>query len=102
MNIFAGNLSRDVGEDDLRQAFQPYGNVDTVSIIKDRATGQSKGFGFVEMPIQAEAEAAIAGLNGKELKGRAMTVSKARPREERRPGGGGGSFRGNQGDRHGY
>ncbi len=102
MNIFAGNLSRDVGEEELRQAFQAYGNVDTVSIIKDRLTGQSKGFAFIEMPIQSEAEAAIAGLNGKELKGRTITVSKARPREDRRGGGGGGSFRGRPGDQHGY
>ena len=93
MNIYAGNLSRDVGEEDVRQAFQAFGQVDTVSLIKDKFSGESKGFAFVEMPVKEEADAAIAGLNGKELNGRAMTVSEARPREDRRPGGGGGGGR---------
>ena len=98
MNIYAGNLSRDVTEDDLRQAFQAFGQVDTVTIIKDKYSGDSKGFGFVEMPDKTEAEAAIAGLNNKELKGRAMTVNVARPREDRRSGGRpGGGFRGRPG-----
>ena len=90
MNIYAGNLSRDVSEEDVRQAFQAFGAVETVSLIKDKFSGESKGFAFVEMPVKEEADAAIAGLNGKELNGRAMTVSEARPREDRRSGGGGG------------
>lgn len=105
MNIFVGNLSRDVTEDDLRQAFAAYGAVDRVSILKDKFTGEPRGFGFVEMGNKAEAEAAIAGLNRKELKGRALTVNEARPREERggRSGGGGGGGRGGfGGGRGGY
>ncbi len=93
MNIFVGNLSRDVTEDDLRQAFAAYGAVDRVSILKDKFTGEPRGFGFVEMASKAEGEAAIAGLNRKDLKGRPLTVNEARPREERgggRAGGGGG------------
>ncbi len=96
MNIYVGNLSSDVTEDDLRQAFQGFGQVESVNIIKDRFSGMSKGFGFVEMPVKAEAEAAIAGLNGKEMKGRGINVNEARPRPEgsrggggKRPGGGG-------------
>lgn len=90
MNIFVGNLSRDVTEDDLRQAFAAYGAVDRVSILKDKFTGEPRGFGFVEMGNKAEGEAAIAGLNRKDLKGRPLTVNEARPREERggRSGGG--------------
>ncbi len=97
MNIFVGNLSRDVTEDDLRQAFAAYGAVDRVSILKDKFTGEPRGFGFVEMANKAEGEAAIAGLNRKDLKGRPLTVNEARPREERgggRAGGGGGGGRG--------
>ena len=93
MNIFTGNLSRDVSEDDLRQAFTAFGQVDTVSIIKDKFTGESKGFAFIEMPVKAEADAAIAALNGTQLKGKAVTVNEARPREDRRSGGGGGGGR---------
>ena len=89
MNIFVGNLSRDASEDDVRQAFQPFGEIATVNIIMDKFTRESKGFGFVEMPTKTEAEAAIAGLNGKELKGRALTVNEARPKEDRKSGGGG-------------
>jgi len=94
MNIYVGNLSYSVSEDDLRQAFSAFGQVASASIIKDRDSGQSKGFGFVEMASSEEAQAAIAGLNGKEMKGRAMTVNEARPRADRgsdrggRPGGG--------------
>ena len=96
MNIFVGNLSRDASDEDVRQAFQAYGQIATVNIIMDKFTRQSKGFGFVEMPDKAEAEAAIAGLNGKDLKGRPLTVNEARPREERPSGGrfGGGGNRG--------
>jgi RNA recognition motif-containing protein len=70
MNIYVGNLSRDVSETDLREAFQAFGEVATASVIKDKYTGESRGFGFVEMPNKAEADAAISGLNGKDLKGR--------------------------------
>ena len=89
MNIYVGNLSYSVTEDDLRQAFEAFGQVASVSIIKDKFSNQSKGFGFVEMPTQEEAQAAISGMNGKELKGRAMNVNEARPRTDDRRGGGG-------------
>jgi len=91
VNIFVGNLSRDASEDDVRQAFQAFGQVESVHVIMDRMTRQPKGFCFVEMPAKAEADAAIAGLNGKELKGRKLTVNEARPREER--GGSRGGYR---------
>jgi RNA recognition motif-containing protein len=101
MNIYAGSLSRDVSEDDLRQAFQAFGEVATVSIIKDKFSGESKGFGFVEMPDKAAAESAITGLNGKELKGRSIVVNEARPRTEGFAGGGkrsgGGGYKGGGG-----
>lgn len=90
MKLYTGNLSRDVTEDELRQAFQPFGHVESVTIIKDRFNGVSKGFGFVEMPEKAEAEAAIAGLHRKEFKGQSMDVNEARPRPERPRGGGSG------------
>ncbi|MBA3037072.1 MAG: RNA-binding protein [Desulfobacterium sp.] len=83
MKIYVGNLSYEVNEDDLRQAFEQLGQVDSVSIINDKYSGRSKGFGFVEMPSDAEGQAAIEGLNGKELKGRAINVNEARPREDR-------------------
>lgn len=89
MNIFVGNLSRDVTEEDLRSAFAAYGSVDRVNILKDKFTGEPRGFGFVEMGSKAEGEAAIAALNHKDLKGRALTVNEARPKTDR-PGGGGG------------
>jgi len=88
MNIYVGNLSRDVTEDDLRQAFAAFGQVTTVTIIKDKFSGESRGFGFVEMPAKAEAQSAIAGLNGKDLKGRNLNVNEARPRPEGGRGGG--------------
>ncbi len=84
MNIYAGNLSRDVTEEDLRQAFEAFGQVESVSIIKDTITGVPRGFGFVDMPAKAEAQSAISGLSGKELKGQAVNVSEARPRSEGR------------------
>ncbi len=93
MNIYVGNLSRGVGEDELRQQFEAFGAVTKVSIIKDNFTGDSRGFGFVEMSDDAQAEAAIAGLNGKEVDGRALNVSQARPRGDRPGGGGGGGGR---------
>ena len=85
MNLYVGNISRDVTEDDLRQAFQAFGVVETISIIKDKFSGLPKGFAFIEMPVKEEAEAAIAGLKGKDLKGRSLDVNEARPREERKP-----------------
>jgi RNA recognition motif-containing protein len=90
MNIYVGNLSFDVNEDDLRKAFEGFGQVKSINIITDKYNGMSKGFGFVEMSSQDEAQAAIAGLNGKELKGRAVNVNEARPRTDNRGGGGGG------------
>jgi len=89
MNIYVGNLSYGVTEEDLKEAFESFGEVETVKIIKDRYSGESKGFGFVEMPDRAGAEAAIDGLDGTELKGRTIKVNKARPRAEGRRGGGG-------------
>ena len=88
MNIYVGNLSHDATEDDVRQAFEAFGEVASVNIIKDKFSGESRGFGFVEMPAKAEAEAAITGMNGQDLKGRALSVNEARPREDRRAGGG--------------
>jgi RNA recognition motif-containing protein len=102
MNIYVGNLSFDTNEDELQQAFSAFGQVATVNLIKDKFSGESRGFGFVEMPAKAEADAAIAGLNGTELKGRTITVNEARPRTESRGGRGGprgGGGRG--GDRRG-
>jgi len=95
MNIYVGNLSREASEEDLRQAFEAFGRVESANLIKDKFSGESKGFGFVEMPSKAEAQAAIDGLNGKELKGRNLVVNEARPRTEGRRdrggrGGGGG------------
>ena len=93
MNIYVGNLSFEVTEQDLQQAFEAFGQVESVNIIKDRFSGESKGFGFVEMPAKGEAESAINDLNSKELKGRALKVSEARPRSETRRGGGRGGGR---------
>ena len=87
MNIYVGNLSYETTEEDLEKAFEIYGAVDTVRIIKDNYSGKSKGFGFVEMPTKSEAQSAIEGLNGKDLKGRSLNVSEARPRSEGRRGG---------------
>jgi RNA recognition motif-containing protein len=99
-NIFVGNLKYEVTEDELRELFTQHGEVQSVAIIRDRATGQSKGFGFVEMPNATEAQNVIQALNLQELHGRAMTVNEARPREERgsRSGGGGGGGRGGRRD----
>lgn len=105
MKIYVGNLSYEMTEEDLRGAFEAFGAVNEITIIMDRFSGRSKGFGFVEMPNQAEAEKAIADLNGKEIRGRSITVNQARPREERPrrngdSGGGGGGFR--SGSRRSY
>ena len=83
MNIYVGNLSYDVTEDELRNLFRAYGDVSSVTIINDKYTGQSKGFGFVEMPKQAEAEEAIKTLNGNAVSGRNITVNQARPRSDK-------------------
>jgi len=94
MNIYVGNLSFSVTEEDLRQAFEAFGQVTSTSIIKDKFSSQSKGFGFIEMPVKGEAQAAIEALNGKEIKGRTMNVNEARPRsDDHRSGGGGGGGR---------
>jgi RNA recognition motif-containing protein len=102
MNIYVGNLSYTTTEEELRQAFESYGQVTSASLIKDKFTGKSRGFGFVEMPSQEEALAAIQAMNGAELDGRTLTVNEARPRsEERRGGGGRGGERRGGGDRRG-
>ncbi len=92
MKIFVGNLSRDVNDEDLLRAFESFGRVESATVVRDKFTRESRGFGFVEMPSASEAQSAINGMNGKELKGRAVNVNEARPREERgggrgRPGG---------------
>jgi len=88
MRIFVGNLARDVTEAELQQAFAEFGHVSSVAIPKDRETGEPRGFGFVEMPADAEARSALAGLSGRVLKGRALRVDEARPREASAPSGG--------------
>jgi cold-inducible RNA-binding protein len=99
-NIFVGNLSFGASETEVRSMFEAYGAVDRVNLITDRETGQPRGFGFVEMPNDAEADRAISELNGREVKGRAMNVNEARPKSERGGGGGygggGGRSRGNR------
>ncbi len=103
MKIYLGNLSYEVTEEDLKLALEQFGKVESVTIIKDKYSGQSKGFGFVEMSSEAEGQSAIDGLNGKELKGRALNVNEARPRTENRGGGGGyGGGGGRGGGKGGY
>ena len=85
MNIFVGNISYGTTEDTLRSLFEQYGEVSSVKVIKDRGTGRSRGFGFVEMPNDDEARAAIEAINGQEVEGRALNVNEARPRSDRRP-----------------
>ena len=94
--IFVGNLSFGATEASVRPLFEAYGTVDRVSIVTDRDTGQARGFGFVEMSVDAEADRAIAGLNGRDLDGRALNVNEARPKTERSAGGGGGPRRNNR------
>ncbi len=100
MNIYVGNLSYETTEEDLQQAFEGFGQVESVNIIKDKYSGRSKGFGFVEIPAKDEAQSAINELNDTELKGRTLKVNEARPRSESRGGrggygnGGGGGSRG--------
>ena len=107
MNIYVGNLSYEVSEEDLQQAFEAFGQVESAKVIKDMYTGRSRGFGFVEMSDKAEGQSAIDELNGADLKGRSLKVSEARPRSEgRRDGGGGrgggGGRRGGGGGRRSY
>jgi RNA recognition motif-containing protein len=103
VNIYVGNLSRDLSETELKEAFAAFGEVATCNIIKDKFTGESRGFGFVEMPNKDEADKAIAALNGKDMKGRNLTVNEARPRTDRpRTGGGGGGRGGFGGGRGGF
>jgi len=98
MNIYVGNLSRDLTETELREAFAAFGEVSSVSIIKDKFSGETRGFGFVEMPNKDEADKAIASLNGRDLKGRTATVNEARPRTDKpRTGGFGGGRGGTRG-----
>jgi RNA recognition motif-containing protein len=100
-NIYVGNLSYEATEDDLRQAFSQHGEVSSVAIIKDKMTGRSRGFGFVEMADKNQAQAAISALNLTEVRGRAITVNEARPKGEGGGGGGGGrgGFGGGRGRR---
>ncbi len=93
MNIYIGNMSSDTTEDQLRQAFEGFGEVSTVKIITDRDSGQPRGFAFVEMSAKSEADAAISGLNGQDLNGRALNVNEAKPRAESGNRGGGNSYR---------
>ncbi len=96
MNIYIGNLSFDTTEEQLRQAFEGFGEVSSVNIIKDKYTGESRGFGFVEMPDGEQAKSAITGVNSQELNGRTLNVNEARPRDDSRGGGrggGGGGYR---------
>ncbi len=97
MKIFIGSLSYNVTEEDLRDAFEAFGQVASAIVIKDEQSGRSKGFGFVEMPVQVEAQAAIAALNGQALKGRTITVNEARSQSDDRRG----KDRGGRGDRRG-
>ena len=99
--LYVGNLAYSVRDDSLLQAFSPFGTVTSAKVMMDRETGRSKGFGFVEMGNDAEAQAAINGMNGQALEGRAVVVNEARPREDR-PGGGGGGYGGGGGSRGGY
>ena len=102
--LYVGNLSYQMTDSDVRSLFEPHGTVESVQVITDRDTGRPKGFGFVEISTDEEAQAAISALNGQEVNGRALTVNEARPREERGPGGGGGGrggFGGGRGRREG-
>jgi len=92
-NIFVGNLSFNATEDAVRSMFEAYGTVERVNIVTDRDTGRAKGFGFVEMTVDAEGDRAIDALSGRELDGRSLTVNEARPKEDR----GGGGYRGKSG-----
>jgi RNA recognition motif-containing protein len=101
-NIYVGNLTWDATADDLLALFQEHGAVSRAQVITDRETGRSRGFGFVEMDNDAEAQKAIDELNGKPFRGRPLTVNEARPREDRGGGGGGRGYGGGGGGRGGY
>jgi cold-inducible RNA-binding protein len=102
MNIYVGNLSPQTTDDDLRQAFAAFGQVDTATVIKEKFTGESRGFGFVEMPSKNEAQNAIDEMNGTDLNGRSISVNEARPKADRGGGGRGrGGFGGGGGGRGG-
>lgn len=91
MNIYVGNIPRGVTENELRELFQAFGEISSASVIKDKFSGESRGFGFVEMPNKEEAQKALSSLNGKDFKGRPLTVNEARPRTDKpRTGGFGG------------
>ena len=94
MNIYVGNISRTATEQDIKEAFEAFGAVQSAAIIKDKFSGESRGFGFVEMPNKEEGDKAISGLNGKDLKGRTLTVNEAKPRTDRPRTGGPGGGRG--------
>ena len=103
-NIFVGNLDFGATEESVRSLFEAYGAVERVNIMRDRDTGRSRGFGFVEMANESEAERAISALNGSNISGRTLNVNEARPKPDRGPrpaGGGGGGFRGRSGERSG-
>jgi cold-inducible RNA-binding protein len=100
-NIFVGNLSFNTAEEELRQAFEAFGQVDRVSIMTDRDTGRSRGFGFVEMASNEDGEKAITALNGSQIGGRTINVNEARPKTDRGSGGGGGGGGRDRGDRGG-
>ena len=99
MNLYVGNLPYRITEDQLRETFEEFGKVSSCTIIKDKVTGESKGFGFLEMPESPEAQAAIGGLNGRELMGRKINVNEARPRESHSSVGGGQRAYGGGGER---
>lgn len=103
MNIYVGNLATEVTEDDLRQAFEAFGQVSSVSVVRDRSSGVSRGFAFVEMPASSEGQAAIEGLNRQQLQGRTLDINESRPRDGRRGGGrSGGGGRGRGGGRRSW
>lgn len=100
--LYVGNLSYEMTSSALEALFAPHGTVESAEVIQDRSTGRSKGFGFVEMSSDQEAQAAISALNGKDNGGRALTVNEAKPRESRSGGGGRGGYGGGGGGRGGY
>ena len=100
MNIYVGNLSYNTTEDELRALFAEFGSVDSAKLIMDRDSGQSKGFGFIEMSDNSGGQQAIEGLNGRDINGRALTVNKAKPKEDRPRGGGGGGRGYGRGNRY--
>jgi RNA recognition motif-containing protein len=100
MNIYVGNIPRGVTENELRELFQAFGEISSASVIKDKFSGESRGFGFVEMPNKEEGQKALSALNGKDFKGRPLTVNEARPRTDKPRTGGGGGFGGGGGRRY--